>query len=299
MGYSARYHAASLAAVFIALAVGILVGSQIGGDVLNNTRKDLESSLTGDLDDARSRIDDLETEQGWANDFGTGVLPALTENQLRGKRIALIGFGSLPSQITESVGDAIQPTGGELVAVGVIRQPPDREALAEALTGSKPSLAGQNPDLLEAYGKITGRQLINGGRILTLTKSELMSQSSGDFGQLDGLIVYRGDPGDMNAEEADASEALDLGLIAGARSTRAQVVGVEEVSADPSSVSYFSSNNVSSVDNLDQPAGKVSLIYALAGAEGSFGVKDDADRLLPELLRSRPAAGSAKSRKQG
>ena len=43
MGYSARYHAASLAAVFLALAIGILIGAQWGSDVLNSTREDLDN----------------------------------------------------------------------------------------------------------------------------------------------------------------------------------------------------------------------------------------------------------------
>lgn len=285
MGYSARYHAASLAAVFFALAIGILIGSQVGGDILDNTRKDLESSLTGDLDEARSRIDDLEVEQGWADDFGNSAFPALTENQLAGDRIGLVGFGSLPSEITDSVGDAIQPTGAELVAVGVIRQPPDTNALSESLTGTKLLAVDQTDEILERYGVTAGRQIVNGGRIFARTKSDLMSQSSGQFGNLDGLIIYRGDPGDLEPEEAETTDLLDRSLIEGANSTRSQVVGVEEVDTDPSSVSYFADNGTTSVDNLDQPAGKVSLVYALGGAEGSFGVKDGSDRLLPELLR--------------
>lgn len=299
MGYSARYHAASLTAVFLALAIGILIGSQVGGDVLNNTRKDLESSLTGDLTEARSRIDDLETEKGWSDDFGNGVLPALTENQLSGRRIGLIGFGSLPSEVTDSVSDALQPTGAELTAVGVVRQPPDTASLSEALSGTKLSAVDQNIEVLERYGLITGRQLINGGRVLTQTQNELMSQSSGQFGQLDGLIIYRGDLEEMEAEDLELSDAIDRSLIDGARSTRAQVVGVERVDTDPSSVSYFTGRNVTTVDNLDQPAGKVSLVYSLAGAVGSFGVKEGSDRLVPELLEPLPPAKQARPGKKG
>ena len=284
MGYSARYHAASLAAVFFALAIGILIGSQVGGDILDNTRKDLESSLTGDLDDARSRIDDLETEQGWSEDFGESVFPALTENQLRGARIGLVGFGSMPSEITDSVSEAVQPSGAELVAVGVIRQPPDTEALSEALADTNLFAVDQNDEILERYGFAAGRQLINGGRVLALTRSELLSQSSGRFGNLDGLIFYRGEPEDLEPEDAETADLLDRSLIDGANSTRARVVGVEQVDTDPSSVSYFAENGTTSIDNLDQYAGKVSLVYALAGAEGSFGVKEGSDRLLPELL---------------
>jgi Copper transport outer membrane protein, MctB len=38
------------------------------------------------------------------------------------------------------------------------------------------------------------------------------------------------------------------------------------------------------VDDIDRTAGKVALVYALAGASGHFGVKDTADSLLPDLL---------------
>lgn len=298
MGYSARYHAASLTAVFLALAIGILIGSQVGGEVLNNTRKDLESSLTGDLTEARSQIDELETEQGWANDFGNGVLPALTENQLAGDRVGLVGLGSLPSEITDSVDAAIQRTGAELTAVGVIRQPPDTLSLSESLAGTKLAAVDQNPELLGDYGLLVGRQLIRGGRVLTLTQGDLLSQSSGQFGDLDALIFYRADPSDIDPEMTDEVEALDVGLVNGADSTVAQVVGVEQVGTDPSSVGFFDDQSITSVDNIDQPAGKVSLVYAIAGAEGSFGVKGSSDRLLPELLAPLPPAKQAKSQTQ-
>jgi hypothetical protein len=73
MGYSARYHAVSLIAVFLALAIGILIGAEFGGDTLNSTRKDLEHSLTGNLQDAQDRADQLAGELGRANEFNEGV----------------------------------------------------------------------------------------------------------------------------------------------------------------------------------------------------------------------------------
>jgi len=113
MGYSARYHAASLAAVFLALAIGILIGSQWGSDVLNNTREDLESSLTSDLNEARSDIDDLNQELDQSSSFGNAVYPLLTEGRLRNRQIGLIGLGSLPSSVTDSIETALDPTGAD------------------------------------------------------------------------------------------------------------------------------------------------------------------------------------------
>lgn len=285
MGYSARYHAASLAAVFLALAIGILIGSQWGSDVLNSTRQDLESSLTSDLNDARSRIDDLNRQQGWADEFGGAVYPLLTEGTLRNRQIGLIGLGPLPPAVTDSVEAALEPTGGELVAVGAIRQPPNLDDLAADLQETRFRQVDSSEDALVAYGHTVGRQLVTGGRILGLTRSGLMSQSSGQFADLDGLIVFRSEPDDSDPEALRRAEMLDQAIIEGALATRARLVGIETLGVDPSTVGFLRDRNLSTVDNVDQPAGKVSLVYVLNGADGAFGVKDGASRILPELLR--------------
>lgn len=284
MGYSARYHAASLAAVFLALAIGILIGSQWGSDVLNSTREDLESSLTSDLNDARDEIGDLNQQQEWSNEFGDAVFPLLTEGHLKNQKIGLIGLGPLPPNLTDAIETALEPTGAELVAVGAIRQPPAMDDLAAELDGTRFRSLETSEEALASYGRTIGRQLVNGGRILNQTRSELMSQSSGQFGELEGLIVYQADPEEADSGDRAFAEALDRAILEGATSTRARVVGAETVNTDPSTVGYFRDRNLSTVDNLDQPAGKVSLIYALNGAEGAYGVKEGATRILPELL---------------
>ena len=75
MGYSARYHATSLIAIFLALAIGVVIGAALGGDTIDNTRKNLEQSLTGNLEDARNRAEDLSVELGQANEFSDEVYP--------------------------------------------------------------------------------------------------------------------------------------------------------------------------------------------------------------------------------
>ena len=285
MGYSARYHAASLAAVFLALAIGILIGSQWSSDVLNNTREDLESSLTSDLNDARGEIDDLNRTLEQSSDFGNSVYPLLTEGKLRNRKVGLIGLGSLPSSVTDSVETALEPTGADLVAVGAIRQPPSLEDLAAELGGTRFRAIDTSDETLNAYGRTVGRQLVNGGRILALTRSELMSQSSGQFAGLDGLIIYRANTGEADPDLQETADRLDRSIIEGAASTRARLVGVETAGTDPSTVSFLRDRNLSTVDNIDQPAGKVSVIYVLNSAEGAFGVKDGSSRILPELLR--------------
>ena len=75
MGYSARYHATSLIAIFLALAIGVVIGAALGGNTIDNTRKDLEQSLTGNLEDARNHAEELSVELGQANEFSDEVYP--------------------------------------------------------------------------------------------------------------------------------------------------------------------------------------------------------------------------------
>ena len=310
MGFSARYHAASLAAVFFALAIGILIGSQIGGDILNSTRDSLEKSLTSDLDQSRSQVDQLEGELKIDDEFGNSVYPALVGAQLQGERVGLVGFGDLPSDVTSATEDAIDASGADLVAVGTVREPPSPENIAGSFDKgrfTRLTSSGGNSVPIREYGRVAGRQLVDGGSVLDETSGELFSQSSGEFGDLNALVIYSGENDEMNAEETTLTTDLEAGLLEGATSTPAEVVGIEESGSSPSAVGFFIDNGISSVDNIDMPAGKVSLIYALAGASGNFGTGDDAERLLPELLEPTPAQrppgngpqGRKKTGKQG
>jgi hypothetical protein len=284
MGYSARYHATSLIAVFIALAVGILVGAQFGGNALNNTRRDLEHSLVGNLQDARSQVDELQADLNRSDEFSERVYPVLTRDRLRGRRYAIVALGGLPSPVTEEVEEALAPTGGRLVGVGVVREPVDVNGLAEDLARTRFSALRSNPDQLTELGTGLGRQLVIGGDLPEVVRGHLFSRASGGFGGLDGVIVVRDQPEDMGPVQKEKAGQLEEALMSGVTATRVPAVGVETSTDDSSSISFFHGSDLASVDDVDLAAGKLAMVFALLGAEGSFGVKNSADRLLPDLL---------------
>jgi hypothetical protein len=284
MGYSARYHATSLIAVFLSLAIGILIGAEFGGDALTETRKDLENSLVGNLQDARSRADELNGELGRSNEFAERVYPVLTRDKLEGKRIAIVALGGLPSGVSTAVEEALAPTGAKLVAVGVVREPVDVTGLTDDLSQTRFFDLETNPDQLTALGKGLGRQLVVGGTLPEVVRGQLYSRASGSFGALDAVIVVRDQPQDLGPIQKSKANQLEAALLAGITGTRTPAVGVETSKAEPSSVSFFQGNDLSSVDDVDLTAGQLAMVFAMLGAEGSFGVKGSADRLLPDLL---------------
>jgi hypothetical protein len=173
--------------------------------------------------------------------------------------------------------------------VGVVREPVDLHGLSDDLAKTRFADIRRNPDTVTAFGTGVGRQLVRGGTLLDAVRGQLFSRASGNFGALDGVIVVRQPPEEMGPSQRATAAQLESALLGGIAGTRTPAVGVETSSAEPSSISFFGGNDLSSVDDVDATAGQVAMVFALLGAEGSFGVKGTADRLLPDLL---PPAGS-------
>ena len=291
MGYSARYHVASLAAVFIALAVGILIGAAFGADVLEDVGQDLEESLKGDLDDANAQIAALEDELSDQQRFAETVYPALAADTLPGRSLALVSFGNRPDAIRENVLAALAPTGAEVTQLAVVREPPDVAALAELGGGPSASRAERERDQAAAAVNRAGAGLVEGNAIYDRSREALLATFSGSVDPVDGVIVAREQP-DLEGPEEAASELLETEFIDGLLAGGVPVVGVERSGADPSSIGFFDSLGLTTVDNLDEVAGRVALVYALRGAQGNFGTGEEADELVPSVLR-RPGATTA------
>jgi hypothetical protein len=292
MGYSARYHAASLAAVFLALAVGILVGVGFGDNVVSSTQKSLEKSLKGDLENARGQVDELGAKLDRERQFGERVYPALVGNRLRGERVALIGLGGLPGDVSGDIEQALQPTGAHLAEVAVVREPPNLEGLASDLDRTRFRRLARDGGILDDYARRAGRELVRGGRLLRQTREQLLSRISGRSSRIDDVILVRQPPDEVDPAKRDSLKRLEVGLLTGIRQAGAPAAAVERSDVEHSQVGFFDARQISTVDDLDQTSGRVAMVFALLGAEGNFGIKSTADRLLPELLvPSKPRRG--------
>lgn len=272
-----RYHALSLAAVFLALGIGIVLGVTIGDSLVSETEQGIRSSLRGDVSDARDRAERLEGELDERNAVIERALPALVEDRLDGERVAILAFGSLPDDVRGPAEDAIEEAGGQVDSTSVIEIPPDERALGGAVGGRFQRL-GSDVDLLRALGERIGRSVAVGGRLAQRLERRLDEDFRGDYAGADAVVVYR-DPQD---DLPDTAVALEEAIVGGLLSSGVPVVGVERGGTDPSQVPFFEDNELTSVDSVDVPAGRAALVFALEGARGSFGFKDSADAPLPE-----------------
>ena len=288
-GYSARYHAASLAAVFLALAIGILIGVGFGDDVVSGTTEDLEESLKGDVEEAREEREELTRDLNREREFSDAVYPALVEGDLRGHRVGLVALGELPEDLADDVEAAIVPAGGTLAEVAVVREPPDVGALAGRLDGTPHERLRGDPDAMRNLARAAGRGLVNGGGVIRDVRGQLLSRFSGTGRRVDDVVVVHQSPDDLNGRDAEMTEVLEDGLLDGIQDAGFPAVAVERLDAEDSSVEMFRSHDISTVDDIDLVAGRVAMVSVLLGAEGSFGVKETADDLLPDPLPSAAA----------
>jgi hypothetical protein len=286
MGYSGRYHAASLAAVFLALAVGILIGVGFGSDIVSGTADDLEESLRSDIEEKDAQIDDLEARIAEENDLSASLAPAVVEDRLRGREVAIVALGALDESLTDGIRGALEPAGARLQEIAVVREPPDGDAAAAVV--ARPNRNESRAEELARASRLAGRSLVTGGPRFADLRAALFSRYSGEPGDIDEVVIVRQRPAGLQGREGDDTDAVEDGIVAGIQEAlpdrRLAVVGAEATDTDPSSIPFFSDRGVASVDNVDQLAGKVALVYVLGGAEGEFGVKETADALLPDLL---------------
>lgn len=291
-----RYHVASLAAVFVALVIGILVGVGLSGRgfVDDAERKNLE----GQIDDLRAErdaaVDGLEEveQRGLALDeYADGTYPALVRGRLRDTRVALLFVGPVDQGVRGAVQEAIRDAGGTVVRMRAIDAPIDDEAVTRALA-TRPALRGlAPPGRREELGRALGEELVDGGQTPlwdALSGVLVVERSGPSKPRADAVVIAR-----PARPQAGTTQALLTGLYRELADARAPAVGVDSVAAASAATPAFRRAGLSTVDSIELSPGRLALVLLLAGAaDGSYGVTADAvDGVLPPVPAQSASAG--------
>lgn len=285
-----RYHALSLAAVLLALTVGVLIGVAIGdSNLVSSAKNGIVHNLESEVDGAQRHAGQLQRELSAKESFANDLYPLAVHSLLSGRNVGLVFLGASSDRVNGLVRDAVTQAGGNLATVVAVREPLDLAGLAQAATGTPYATLATDPALVHKFGGLAGRQLVSGGalvsrELISRLRSRLLSAFDGQLGKLEGLVVMRADPIGMTSEQAQASATFQSGLIAGVIAVGVPVVGVELSNTELSQVPWYKSQGISSVDDLDALAGQAALLYALTGSHGAYGVKSNADSLLPNVV---------------
>lgn len=276
-----RYHAVSLVAVLVALVAGVLLGVAIGdAGLVSSAEKSVRESLRSDVSSAREERRATQAALDAERRYSKAAYPLLVAGRLEGQRIGLVFLGKPSEAIADDVREALAGTGGVLAGTLAVRRPPDLAALAGAAAGTRYESLETDPDLLAAFGRRMGIQLVQGGALLRREAGALFSTRAGSLGPFDGVVVARNET-ELEGDEKRESAELEDGIVRGLTDNPVAAVGVERTGTEPSQVTWYRDRGLSSVDDVDLVAGQAALVFALSGATGSFGLGPGAEALLP------------------
>ena len=270
-----RYHALSLVAVFLALGIGIVLGSSLGDTVVSEANKDVRSSLQSDVVNARNDARTAKEAVSNRDGFIEATFNRLAGGKLRGKRIAIVSSGDLPQDLESQIRTAVKDAGGQVDSVSKFDAQPDLVGISNKL-GGRFQFLGTNPNELRPAARRLGRALVSGARPAIKLKNAFPDSLSGDFRGADAVVYYR-----TNDKRDQKADQFEQALIQGLVQSRVPVVGVERSEEDPSQIPFYVHAGLATVDEADQPAGRVAVALTLAGAAGNYGFKSTADAPLP------------------
>lgn len=289
MGYSGRYHAASLVAVFVALSVGILIGIGLADDVVSSASEELKTSLQADLATTEDERDALEDALDREGEFASVAVPAVLADRLDGARVAIVAFGEVPDESVADVERSVQAAGGSLAAVARVAEPPDVRALAAEAT-PRARMQPEDMESVRALGNRIGTELISPEGPSEALEEILFDGFNGSLAGVRRVVYLDAPPpepeeGDTEAQQQqETSAAFEAGMVAGVSEQALGAVAAERTDTEPTTLQPYIEAGIPTVDHLNLAAGQVSLVLALAGERGNYGIKEEASTYMPDLL---------------
>lgn len=306
---SLRYHIISIAAVFLALAIGVVLGSTaLSGSLL--------SGLTADKDELAQRATNLEAERNAlkarladADSFAGSTGPKIVSGTLAKRTVVLVTNHDARPADRDGVKKLIEAAGGkvtgEVQLTAAFADPAKSDQLSEVATRLQPS--GAKFPTAGGPGTLAGALL---GNTLLLDAKTAKAQSSAD--ELDAALAGLTDGGFIKPSDAVRPAQLAV-VITGGKATgksvgdKAATIGRFATELDKAGAGTVLAGSpqaasgtgpigimradtaatevLSTVDNLGTAAGRVVTVLALReqleGDVGHYGIGGNAKGPAP------------------
>lgn len=307
-----RYHLVSIIAVFLALAVGIVLGTTgLNGLFLDGLRSSIDR-LTSDKRALEQDVQDLRGGLRAADEFATVVGADVVRGRLEDQQVLLVSTPETPSDLAERLTPLLEASGaqvtGRLTVLPALSDPSSRQLLEDVVADVLPVGVevpeGEPVDRAAAVlAAALGRQQDDDGLSPGAARAVLSA-----FGEAD-LLRYTADdeavqaatvvvvltgaaPGTTSDEAlvtaqetlltvASALDDTSGGVVVAGASGSDDEGGLVRVLRDDTGTA----GRVSSVDNADRGSGLVGTVLALAeqarGGVGQYGAGAGVGGALP------------------
>jgi hypothetical protein len=310
-----RYHLVSIVSIFLALAVGIVLGAGPLKEDIGNRLTQETSALRAEKSQLRTELDAEKRGTAARDSFSAFVAPSIIKDRLPGKTVSLVvapgADADLVKNTTASLVVAGAKVGSTITLTDAWVDPAKRtfrSTLANQLAALvKAPLAANNPDQLAAT--VLARAILGGTDQSTqrldpsasaalegLLAGDLMNVSPDQIVPSSSVIFLGGPVKGSTQQDTDARLAtyvqlvrsLDAGgsgvVVAAVSNTTdptrsADLVAAVRKDSDAAKVA-------STVDDADLSMGVTTLVLALAqqysGGLGQYGMAADAKAISPD-----------------
>jgi hypothetical protein len=292
-----RTYLTGLVAVFLALGLGMLIGSAlVGAPSSERQQRDLHSLQSNFAEfsqkyaDLRAETDSVKGRLHREDQAMRELMPSFVGRRLADRRIAIVLSGELDdAAFLKTLIGTLTKAGGTIASttrVGDDWCPADDTARTS--TSRALGLAAGE----EADSKLTaavGRLIALGHETALTAAAEAATglRLDGDYSQpVECVLLITGTRTAMRFDSARVHLTPESSLIAGLGESPVRIVAAEPDGDESlSTIAYVSRTVSATVDNIDMASGQLSAVYALAGRDGRFGIKRGAERPIPEIAK--------------
>ncbi len=305
-----RYHLVSLIAVFLAVALGIVIGTTALNEPILADIENQVADLEQDKRALEDRTQQLQTQLDTADSFEQAVAPALVAGALAGRSVLLVSTNEdVAPETVEQVTALIAEAGGTVSGAISLRpeysDPSSASGLQNYVTGSGRPAGLQLPETDDAgqlVASLIGQVFMTppGGTppdatavssvLAGLTALDVLSQDTDTVTPADYAVVLTSgaftgdDAAERNTTLVELVSALDAAgsgaVVTGDAAAAGENGLIGAVRADPTL-----SAAISTVDNVGTAAGRISTVLALGresqGTSGKYGTGEDTQPVPP------------------
>jgi hypothetical protein len=305
-----RYHLVSIIAIFLALALGLVVGASALRGPLVDQLKNRSSQLEKDNEGLRNQNRSLDQMNGYDNQVVDGVAPQVVNGQLKGESVLFIEAPGADDQMRAKTADLVSKAGARISGFVTLQDKfldGNQLTTLSELTDQLKPVSLEFPSDASPYDRvaielasvlatreesITGREDPAAGQVLSGFKTAGFLNYSGQPANRATLAIVIAPAAASSDKNADAENkalvALPLALSGYASGTVA--VGNADAAADGGMIKAIrdeskAEDHVSTVDTADSASGRLTTVFALSyakqGKTGDYGIGPRRDGPLP------------------
>lgn len=293
-----RYHLVSIISVFLALAVGIVLGAGPLKQPIGESLQSQVDSLRTDRDDLRNKLDSANGSIEKLDTYITQSAPALLKGTLKGVNVTLVSTPYTPSQTLKDIQGRFEDAGATVSDGGQLTpetfKTDESDKILEALKDVDPKLPADPREALETSiarafaGEHTGAYTADQAKTVIDAFRSAKRLNGGSYGHGDVVVFVLGEP---SADEQNQTVEDYTGVLTALGKLAPTVATGTVSSGSNGGIKQLRDRkaSVTTVDGIDLSAGTV--ITALGAADllatkkkQSYGFSDSAKALLPSPL---------------